>query len=183
MKTLAGAADRVRPGRQARNRAGRAAHQVGGGEDHARLVARAHDFVDRRPFAADGGFPGGRASPGDRQDVAKRLGQEHGVAAHALANKLVELAAVAPGCLVQVVSGEQDGAGLQATGVAQCAQGLDGGGDAAFHIGRPAAGEQAVLDPGRRKREMHRVEVAVELQRRARALPLSSRTTTAGAAG
>ena len=46
-----------------------------------------HDLVDRRSFAADDGLPRGRAPSGDRQDVAKRLGEQDGVAADALADQ------------------------------------------------------------------------------------------------
>ena len=55
-------------------------------------------------------LPGRRAPPGDRQHVAERLGQEHGVTVQPLADELIELAAIAPGGLVQVVGGQQDGA-------------------------------------------------------------------------
>ena len=84
MKTLAGAADRVRASRaSSRVEPAEPRDQLGGGGDHARLVARSHDLVDRRSLAADDDLPGGRASAGDRQHVAKRLGEQHGVAADA----------------------------------------------------------------------------------------------------
>ena len=87
--------------------------QLGGGGDHAGLVRGTHDLVDRRSLAANGGLPGRRAPAGDRQHVAERLGEQHGVAAVAVADELIELAAVAPGGFVQVVGRQQDRAGRQ----------------------------------------------------------------------
>ena len=81
--------------------------------DHARLARRPHDFVNRRPSAADDRLPRRRTTACDREHTAERLGNEDGVAADTVANQLVELAAVAPGGFMQVVSGEQDGAGCQ----------------------------------------------------------------------
>ena len=82
-----------------------------------------------------------------------------------LADHVVELAAVAPGGLVQVVGRQQDGAGGEQARNPAAHAGLDGRGDPRLHVRRPAAGEPAVLDRGRHERQMDRIEVAVELER------------------
>ena len=165
MKTLGRPADRVRRGRELAVEPAEPGDQLGGGGDHARLAGGPHDLVDRRALAADDDLPGRRAPAGDRQDVAERLGEQDGIAAMPVADHLVELAAVAPGGLVQVVGRQQDRAGRQGAGIAQAADRLDGGGDPRLHVRRAAAGEPAVLDRGRDERQVHRVEVAVELER------------------
>ena len=76
-----GAADRVGHGRRAPGRADPSrATRSAPAAMHARLIARSHHLVDRRPIAANGDLPGGRASAGDRQHVAERLGKQNGIA-------------------------------------------------------------------------------------------------------
>ena len=143
--------------------------QLGGGGDHAGLVARSHDLVDRRSLAADDDLPGRRARPATGSTSRSGSGSSTASPRDALADELVELAAVAPGGLVQVVRGQEDRAGGKSPGVAECPDRLDGGGDAPFHVRGAAAGEQpAVLDSRRHERQVDRVEVAVELERPAR---------------
>src|SRR5207248_3293791 len=69
-----------------------------------------------------------------------------------------------PGRLVQIVSGDQQGAAGRPADVAHDAQRLDHGGDAALHVRRPAAGQAWADDLRCDERQMYGVEVAVELQ-------------------
>ena len=85
-------------------------------------------------------------------------GMQDRVADVALGDQPVELLAVAPGGLVQVVRGQQDRPAGQGVGVAEDAQRLDGGRDPALHVRRPAAG----TPPSRGGTNLD-VEVAVEL--------------------
>ena len=59
---------------------------------------------------------------------------EDRIADAAIANEVIELAAVAPGSLVQIVGGEKNASARQQAGFAQHAQGLDSGGGAGFHV-------------------------------------------------
>ena len=108
-------------------------------------LLRSHDLVDRRPLSTDHHLPGRTAAAGDRQHVAKRLGKQHGISHKAVADELVELAAVAPGGLVQVVRGQEDRTGAETAGIAKCPDRFDCGGHAAFHVSGAAAGEQPVV--------------------------------------
>ncbi len=164
------AADRMRRIARARPRAGRAARPA-----RRRRRSRSAPALDRMtswtggPCAADHHFPGRAAAAGDRQHVAKRLREQDGIAHEAVADELVELAAVAPGGLVQVVRGQEDRTGGKSAGIAECPDRFDRGGHAPFHVRGSAAGEQpVVLDSRRHERQVNRVEVAVELERRPR---------------
>ena len=174
MKTLAGPQTGWGDARSSLVEPAESRDQLGGGGDHARLVGGSHDLVDRRSLAANGDLPGRRAPAGDRQHVAERLGEQHGVSPVAVADELIELAAVAPGGFVQVVRRQQDRAGRQRLGIAECPDRLDRGGDPCFHVRCAAAGDPAVLDLRRDERQVHRVEMAVELKGRPRPAAIES---------
>ena len=106
------------------------------------------------------------AATGNRQRRALVLGQHHRVAGDARRDHGVELLAIAPRRLVQVVRGQQQAARRQAAGVAHRTQRLHRRGDPGLHVGRAAAGQHAARQPRRPVRQVDGVQVAVELQGR-----------------
>ena len=121
-----------------------------------------------------------------RPAIGKRshsgLGDEDGVADVALGDQGVELLAQAPGASCRSCAVSSTAPAVSAPVSRSTAQRLDGGRRAAFHVRGAAAGEEFALHGRRHERQMHRVEMAIELESSAGA-PLSRRTTTAGAAG
>ena len=129
-------------------------------------------------------LPGGRAPAGDRQ--ARRTAARGAARRRRRSPSRISWSSCRPSpqgasCRSWAVSRTEPA--VRAPGVAQRAQRLDRGGDAPLHVRRAAAGELAVLDRRRHERQVHGVEVAVELERPARAGRSSNRTTTAGRVG
>ena len=143
--------------------------QLGGGGDHARLVRGSHDLVDRRPCAADDGLPGGRAPAGDRQDVAKRLGEQDGVADDGRRGSAGRAGGRRPRG-PRAGRGRSAGPSRRASAPAsRSAQ------DASTAAAMPPFMSEAPLPVswpsstrGRHERQVDRVEMAVELERRPR---------------
>src|SRR4051794_20955321 len=144
------------------------------GGNHAGLVQGPHDLGNGRTGASDVDFPGGRAAPLDRQDVTQRLREKHSVPQVSFADHLIELTSVTPGRLVQIVRGEKYGAGVERIGISHGAQSLNRSGRAAFHVRGTAAGDLAILDSGRNERQVHDVEMAVELESSAGSVALEA---------
>ena len=85
-----------------------------------------------------------------------------------LADHLVELAAVAPRCFMQIVRSQEHGASEKSAGIAQGADCFHGRGDSRFHVSGAAAREPSVVNRGWDERQVDRVEMPVKLKRRSR---------------
>ena len=162
------AGDRVGLGGQLISKVSQAPHQLGARGDHARLIHGTHDFVNRRPRSVDGHFPSGATAADHGQTVAKRLGQQDAVTQVTVADQLIQLLSGAPGGLMQIVSCQQHASGRQSLGVSENAKGLHSGRDAAFHVRCAAALQSIAFNIGRRERQVHCVQMSIELQRPAR---------------
>jgi hypothetical protein len=130
-----------------------------------RLVERAIDFMDGSAWPRDADAKDRLATASDGEMVALVLGDEGCIADIAGANQAIELRTVAPRSFVQVVGCEEDGAGGEEPRVAEDAERFDGGGDSCLHVGGAAAGELLAVGVGSDKREMDRVEMAIEAER------------------
>jgi hypothetical protein len=80
----------------------------------------------------------------------------------------IELASIAPRRFVKIMGRKQNRARRERSSVAKDSQGFDGGGDAGFHVGRTAARKSPVGYGGRKKGQMDRIQVSIELQRSTR---------------
>ena len=78
--------------------------------------------------------------------------------------RAIQLLTESPRCFVQIMRRKQYATALQSASVTQSAQRFDRGGSAAFHVRGAAASQPVSLDPRRDERQVHRVEVAIELQ-------------------
>ncbi len=143
--------------------------QFGGGGDHARLGGGSHDFVDRRALGGErSSFPGG-ASHGRRPASTSRSGSGSKTASPtvAVANHPVELTAVTPGGFVEVMGRQQGPSRMAGPPASRSAR------TASIAAAMPAFMSDAPLPviwpastPGRDERQVHRIEVAVELEGR-----------------
>src|SRR5262249_59420242 len=105
---------------------------------------------------------------GDGDDSLEIFVDQNSVADVAVANERFELAAIAPGCFMQIVSGKEDAAGGERLAIPQNAQSLDRGGCAPLHVARSTSGDAIFLNFGRDEGKVNCVEMPIELQRAAR---------------
>ena len=120
--------------------------------------------MHRDSLPADGHIHVGHAPAHDRENSGEILRQQRHVSHVPLLDQRRQLLAPAPRRLVQVVGRQQDPAGLQDARIPNRQQSLAHGGHSGLHVRGPAPVEESILDAGRNEGEMHRVQVAVELE-------------------
>ena len=103
-----------------------------------------------------------------RQDVMRVFGNQDAIPHIPVVDQLIQLSAISPRRFVQIVSGQQNSAATQNRRIADDAQRFDHGSHTRLHVARPAPGQTVPLNGRRSERQVHRVQMPVELQRPAR---------------
>ena len=138
-------------------------HQFGRRVDDTRFRRGTQHLVHGGARPANGDSPGRQPPPHHGQHAVEVFGNQHGVTAIPGANQVFQLVPIAPRGLVQVVRGQQDASAAQQPTVAKHPQRLQHRDRPPLHVATARAGDPLTIQLRGHKRQMHGVEVPVEL--------------------